>query len=248
MASTRKLCVVVHAFAAAAAILAACGGESGAGGGVDGGSPGAPAVCTGPVPANATLCPGADSNLTSDAPRVVAGSSCACAPPCTLLPCSYACNAGYALSAQGGCVSEPASPPAAAFRDNGDGTVTVTDDLGEATWLKNANCTDSAGGVERASGSLPWSDAMQWSSGLAAGACGLRDGSQAGAWQLPTQVQLMHLEVELPSGSPFQGVQSGDYWSSWTYWTDQAGAVDMYSGDYFNYPKTSLFYVWPVRH
>jgi hypothetical protein len=143
-------------------------------------------------------------------------------------------------------VNEP-FVPSVHFTDNGDGTVTVRDNIGQTTWLADASCTDPAGGVDPAGGLLSWPEAIVWSAGLADGACGLLDGSAAGDWQLPTHVQLMHLHEDLAAGSPFTGVQPAAYWSSWTYWTDRAGAVDMYSGEYLEEPKTLSLNVWPVR-
>jgi hypothetical protein len=217
--------------AAAAALGAACGGSGGGAEGVRDGGPTSPAAgsCTGAVPPHSTMCPGTDAGLTSDAPRVVAGASCAAAPPC-----SYVCNAGFVVSG-GACVTAPSAPPAAVFTDNGDGTVT---DAGGLTWLKEANCTDEVVVDARtvAGGTASWEDAVAWSGGLADGACGLRDGSVRGDWRLPTHVELAHLAVALASGSPFP-VQSGTYWSSWTYWPDKAGAVDLPSGGVLRLPE-----------
>ncbi|MDY0301729.1 MAG: DUF1566 domain-containing protein [Trichlorobacter sp.] len=97
------------------------------------------------------------------------------------------------------------------FTDNNNGT--VTDNLTGLIWLKNANCD----------GSKTWADALAWSNGLADGACGLTDGSQAGDWQLPNIVELESLvDLEkynpaLPADPPFTGVQSDGYWSSSAY-------------------------------
>jgi hypothetical protein len=218
----------------------ACGGAatSGTGPGGDGGTKPTYA-CTGATPANAVLCAGTDAGLTSDTARVVTGSLC------TATACSYVCYSGYVLEA-GACVSLP-SGSAAHFTDNADGTITVTDLYGSTTWLQDANCTETEGGVARPGGKVSFPQAMAWSGGLASGACGLRDGSAVGDWHLPTQGQLMRLGVELGVANPFSNMQSGLYWSSWTYWADKAGAVDMFNGTYFDYPKTDLYYVWPVR-
>jgi len=227
-----------------AIVAAACGGGSATEGG--GSTPPALHVCTGPPPANASACPGAEAGLASDAPRVVA-SSCACSAPCTPTPCAYLCNLGYLLGPSGACERMPIDPPATRFVDNGDGTVTVTDAYDQVTWLRDAACSEAVGGVARGAGPLSWYQAMDWSLGLADGACGLRDGSRPGAWRLPTQTQLMHLQIDLAQAHTFTNVQPGVYWSSWTYWADKAGAVDLYTGQYFEDPKTSLRQVWPVR-
>jgi hypothetical protein len=229
-----------------AGVGTSCGGAAtgGTGPGGDGSGSKPTFSCTGATPANAILCPGTDAGLTSDAPRVVTGS------PCGATACSYVCSAGYALGA-GGCVSLPGGV-AASFTDNGDGTVTVTDALGRSTWLRNANCTETVGGVVRTGGAVTWPQAQAWTGGLAAGACGLRDDSAAGDWLLPTYVQLLHLAVDLALPNPFTGVQSGVYWSSWDGdgggdWADRARAVDLYADQCFDYPKVSPFYVWAVR-
>lgn len=226
----------------AAALCAACGGASGAPGSVvrdDGPVPPGDGSCTGPVPPNATMCPGTDTGLASDAPRVVTGSFCAGS-----IPCSYVCNAGF-VGSGGACVAAPRTP-ATQFTDNGDGTVTVA---GGLTWLRDANCADAVvvGGRTVVGGTLSWDDAVVWSGGLATGTCGLRDGSVPGDWRLPTRAELMQLAVDLAYDSPFLSVQSDNYWSSWTYFVDKAGAIRVPAGEYFDYPKTSQFYVWPVR-
>ena len=54
-----------------------------------------------------------------------------------------------------------------------------SDDLTGLVWLKNANCTDTVGGVIKSSGILSWTNALTWTSSLAAGNCGLTDGSNS---------------------------------------------------------------------
>ncbi|OAD22282.1 peptidase C14, caspase catalytic subunit p20, partial [Candidatus Thiomargarita nelsonii] len=86
-------------------------------------------------------------------------------------------SAGVSVK-QNGCpvpkttVSKPSS---SRYRDNGDGT--VTDNLTGLIWMKNANCSGRR---------MTWKKAMQWAAKLAHGQCGLRDGSRAGMWRLPT--------------------------------------------------------------
>jgi hypothetical protein len=75
------------------------------------------------------------------------------------------------------------------FTDNGDGT--VTDELTGLIWLAQADCL----------GRVEWLDALAAANGLAAGQCGLTDGSVAGDWRLPNvleAVSLMNLEVANP--------------------------------------------------
>ena len=222
----------------AAALVAACGGAP------VGAPPDPPPStafrCTGPEPAHASPCPGAETALTADAPLVLAAA-------CGQAPCTWACQPGYTLQL-GACQPPPLDPPASTqVVDNHDGTVTVTDIAGSATWLKDTACLDAAGGVDRAAGDLDWYAAMNWSAGLADGACGLTDGSAAGAWRLPTHAELLHLQVDLGSTNPFTGIQGGLYWSSWTYWRDRAEAVDFVAGTYAETDKLLRLHVWPLR-
>lgn len=55
--------------------------------------------CTGPVPADATLCAGSDTGLTADTPRTLAAS-------CTGEKCAYTCDSGFELVA-GTCSPVP---------------------------------------------------------------------------------------------------------------------------------------------
>ena len=140
------------------------------------------------------------------------------------------------------------------FTDNTNGT--VTDNLTGLIWLKNANCTETSGGLVKTNGNLNWVDALSWSNGLANGICSLSDGSTAGQWRLPNINELESLvDAErsypvLPSGHPFTSVQSSVYWSSSTSAIDTTFAwhVCMDDGDVGNATmKTSTYYVWPVR-
>jgi len=153
-----------------------------------------------------------------------------------------------------GALQKGAVAPSPRFADNADGT--VTDNLTGLVWLKNATCTDTVGGINRADGYLTWADALTWSNNLASGACGLSDGSTAGQWRLPNSTELQslvdigHHDPALPAGHPFTGVQLGLYWSSSssavdnTYvWGTDMGTGDITSG----FPKSIYLYVWPVR-
>lgn len=108
--------------------------------------------------------------------------------------------------------------PTPRFTDNGDGS--ITDNLTGLIWLKNANCTDTVGGVVRSDGLLNWADALAWSNNLAEGYCGLSDHSAAGDWRLPNINELRSLvdysrnDPDLAAGHPFSNVQSAWYWSS----------------------------------
>ncbi|MFO1421387.1 MAG: DUF1566 domain-containing protein [Candidatus Competibacteraceae bacterium] len=156
----------------------------------------------------------------------------------------------------------PAAPPAPApplltsavrFADNGNGT--ITDSLTGLIWLKNANCTDTVGGVTKLSGYLSWANALTWTAALANGNCGLSDGSTAGQWRLPnvnewqSLVDYTRSNPALPAGHPFVGVQSNYYWSSTTYASGPSGAwgANLNDGYVSAYGKTNAYYVWPVR-
>jgi hypothetical protein len=110
--------------------------------------------------------------------------------------------------------------PSSRFTDNRDGT--VTDGLTGLIWLKDANCTEAAGGIDRAGGLLDWPSALAWCNGLAGGKCGLSDNSAAGDWRLPNINELRSLvdysrhDPALPAGHPFMNVRSAWYWSSTT--------------------------------
>jgi hypothetical protein len=127
-----------------------------------------------------------------------------------IIPCT---NTGQDGDKQAGV-----SWPSPRFMDNNNGT--VTDNLTGLIWLKNANCTDTAGGIDRSSGLLNWPFALRWSNNLSNGTCGLTDKSAAGDWRLPNINELRSLvdysrnDPDLPSGHPFINVQSVWYWSS----------------------------------
>lgn len=156
----------------------------------------------------------------------------------------------------------PAAPPAPVapivsavtrFTNNGNGT--VTDGMTGLIWLRNANCTDTVGGVNKSSGDLTWANALTWTAALANSACGLSDGSTAGQWRLPNHNELRSLidystsEPALPTGHPFVGVQSHDYWSSTTDAPNPGSAwcVILTAGGVIPRDKTNINYVWPVR-
>ena len=138
------------------------------------------------------------------------------------------------------------------FTDNGNGT--VTDNLTNLIWLRNANCF----------GLRTWNQAMSDCNGLAEGEdCGggflLADGSGAGDWRLPNVRELFSLidfeecNSSLPSGHPFINVQTNlqpddYYYSSTTYKAYGGGAwvVRMFDGYVNGHYKTSSYYVWPV--
>ncbi len=108
--------------------------------------------------------------------------------------------------------------PVPRFTDNGDGT--VTDNLTGLIWLKDANCSETVGGIPRDGGLMDWPAALAWCNSLGRGSCGLSDNSAAGDWRLPNINELKSLvdhsrhDPDLPAGHPFSNVQSVWYWSS----------------------------------
>lgn len=158
--------------------------------------------------------------------------------------------------------------PSPRFADNGDGT--VSDGLTGLIWLKDAGCTDTAGGIARGSGLLDWPSALAWSNNLAHGLCGLSDNSAAGDWRLPNVVELRSLvdysrrDPALPAGHPFVNVRPVWYWTSTSNPAYPAGAynVGISRGSIHATGKSSAVFgasrvkektggsllgVWPVR-
>ncbi|TVQ95313.1 MAG: DUF1566 domain-containing protein [Desulfovibrionales bacterium] len=142
-----------------------------------------------------------------------------------------------------GALQKGVAWPGPRFTDNNNGT--VTDNLTNLVWLKNAGCF----------GGKTWATALADANGLAHGQCGLTDGSEAGDWWLPNIRQLQSLvdygrsDPALPSGHPFTGVQSSYYWSSTSNAanTDRAWDVRMTNGVVSFSSKTVTEHVWPVR-
>ena len=157
--------------------------------------------------------------------------------------------------------------PSPRFTDNGDGT--VSDTLTGLVWLKDADCTETVGGVTRGGGLLNWPSALAWSNNLANGRCGLSDNSAPGDWRLPNIVELRSLldysrhDPALPGGHPFANVRSIWYWSSTTNPVYTAGAYNVgmsrgtihvtgkstavYGASRVKEKDGSLLGVWPVR-
>lgn len=134
--------------------------------------------------------------------------------------------------------------PVPRFTDNGDGT--VTDNLTGLIWLKNAKCF----AVQN------WTDALNSPKSLQSGMCGLTDASVAGDWRLPdiheldSLVDISNTAPALPTGHPFQNVQSTGYWSSTTnvFHPLRARYVYLPNGAINGADKvTDLHYTWPVR-
>ena len=154
------------------------------------------------------------------------------------------------------------------YEDMGDGT--VQDCRSGLIWLKNANCSDNAGGIDKSLEVLTWYDALKWVAGLGSGLCGLTDGSSSGDWRLPTKTEWMAMVASAKKlgiinppitngagtapwndGDVFINVLAGcSYWSSttdmdyadyaWMIITDNRG---MFSGA----KSLASGWIWPVR-
>ena len=141
-----------------------------------------------------------------------------------------------------------ATPPR--FTDNGDGT--VTDNLTDLIWLKDASSIPPhpifGDGADRP-------NALAYCNTLATGIAGLSDNSEAGDWRLPNIKELQslidygHCNPALPEGHPFVGVESIPYWSSTSYNcdTNNVWSISIRYGNIINYGLTDNFQVWPVR-
>ncbi|MFZ4792002.1 MAG: DUF1566 domain-containing protein [Candidatus Competibacteraceae bacterium] len=131
------------------------------------------------------------------------------------------------------------------FTDNSNGT--VTDSMTGLIWLKDANCAVVS--------PKAWAAALTAVATLASPSCGLSDGSTTGQWRLPSRDELQSLIdyttrfPALPTGHPFTGVQSNNYWSSTSdaSGTSDAWYVYLHYGNVALYGKANDYYVWPVR-
>lgn len=152
------------------------------------------------------------------------------------------------------------------FEDNGDGT--VTDCRTGLVWLKDANCSDSAGGIVKGTGALTWADANTWTGALRSSICGLADGSTTGDWRLPTKTEWLAMTASArkqsftspamtnrsgtskwSNGDPFINIQNYYYWSgsSFANVTSSAWDINLTDGAVSVIPKTNGDFVWPVR-
>ena len=136
------------------------------------------------------------------------------------------------------------------FTDNQDGT--VTDGITGLVWLRNAGCFAPTN----------WASALAEVNALANGACGLADGSAAGAWRLPNIMELESVldisasDPALTPGNPFSNVSNEIYWSSTSYFGGEAGSPSAWSirfsdGRYINdglaNNKAAYNQVWAVK-
>ncbi len=130
---------------------------------------------------------------------------------------------------------------------------TVTDNLTGLVWLQNAGCFNPA----------IFATALTDVNQLASGACGLSDGSKAGAWHLPSINELESIvdvsaaNPALSAGNPFTNVSNAIYWSSTSYFGGETGSpyawtIRMSDGSFVNdgasnIKTTSNNAVWAVR-
>ncbi len=133
------------------------------------------------------------------------------------------------------------------FTDNGNGT--VTDNLTQLIWLKNANCPNAT-----RNWSTALSDVAQLNTNgtMNSNSCGdtSNSGSHQTDWRLPNANELYSLG-DVPAWAPFTGVQSNNYWSSTTHEFNPAGAHVMNpDGGVANAAslKSGVWYVWSVRN
>jgi len=144
--------------------------------------------------------------------------------------------------------------PSPRFTDQGDGT--VRDNLTGLIWLKQANCL----------GEDTRAQSLSLSASLADGQCNLTDGSKPGDWRVPNVrefLSLLDVARSHPAisntagtgawtrGDPFTGIQNHLHWTSTTVagdtprnWTVSPFA----SGNIYGGSKTSVRWIWPVRH
>lgn len=143
--------------------------------------------------------------------------------------------------------------PTQRFINNNNGT--ITDNLSGLIWLKDANCTETLGGVTKKN-AKSWLDARIWTKNLASGSCGLTDGSATGDWRLPDIEELKSLINPLQAksdawliGQGFVNVESYWYWSASTDTTNSeyAWRVGTDGGGENTKGKKYDSYAWPVR-
>lgn len=119
---------------------------------------------------------------------------------------------GCSATGHDGEVQAGVAWPVPRFIDNGNGT--LTDRLTDFVWLRNADCE----------GGVTWQQALEAAGTLAAGACGLSDGSVAGSWRLPNRKELLSImSFQQANGATWLDSQGfvngihGWYWSSDSY-------------------------------
>ena len=154
-----------------------------------------------------------------------------------------------------GSLQKGVAAPTPRFTDNGNGT--VTDRLTGLVWLKDGICEKFWGSDSATVNPRPWAQAVQSANLLAAGSCGLNDGSKAGDWRLPnrkeldTLIDLGRSNPALPEGWPLgDSVLGVFYWTSTTVappLSTNAWAFNVFNGVVFYTAKTDELHVRPVR-
>jgi len=156
------------------------------------------------------------------------------------------------VSGDDGALLKGVAWPATRFTDNQDGT--VTDHVTGLIWLKNAGCFNLTN----------WDTALTDVDTLAAGQCGLSDGSTAGQWRLPNLNELESLidvsasSPALTTSNPFTNVSTGIYWTSTAIWAGdsapilKAWVIRLSDGGYLDdgvsdLAATSTNVVWAVK-
>ena len=145
------------------------------------------------------------------------------------------------------------------FVDMSNGT--VKDNESGLIWLKDASCRELAGTHD--GGMANWQTAMDAADVLAAGTCGLTDGSSASDWRLPTKGEweaFVDTKYSGPAlsnaagtakwteGNAFIGVQPYYYWSSTESGDDGAWDMAISNGVIrSDLNKGNPLAVWPVR-
>ena len=154
-----------------------------------------------------------------------------------------------------GDLEKGVAAPTPRFTDNGNGA--VTDRLTGLVWLKDGICVKFWGSDSATVNPRPWAQAVQSANLLAAGSCGLNDGSKAGDWRLPnrkeldTLIDLGRSNPALPEGWPLGDSVLGVFdWTSTTVappLSTNAWAFNVFNGVVFYTAKTDELHVRPVR-
>lgn len=145
------------------------------------------------------------------------------------------------------------------YCDNGDGT--VFDRRTGLLWLRDASCSDLGPTHE---GKGTFDEAQAAVASLHNGRCGLRDGSKAGDWRLPTLSEwkaMLNPLYKNPAiangagtskwrpGDVFFNVRSRAYWSSVvdSEIPTHAWGAGLFTGVIASTRKRDEAYIWPVR-
>ena len=123
-------------------------------------------------------------------------------------------------------------------RFTGDGTGVIMDHLTGLMWTENAYLP----GAKKS-----WNEAIDYCNGLSLG--GHTDWRLPNVRELSSLIDFSQYRPALPSGHPFDNVQSDDYWSSTTFarYSHSAWLVCLDYGGVSLDVKSGNGYVWPVR-